>query len=126
LYGEELRSGVVEALHPGIECGVVVMTVLDLSAVNVALPSIQRDLRAAPANLQWVVVVYGVAFGAAAGVAAIAGSIFGRLLVQGPGWQWVFYINVPVGVVLAGARAGARGGRRAGRRNTPGPISVVP
>jgi MFS family permease len=164
-------------------CGVVAMTVLDLSVVNVALPSIQRDLHATPASLQWVVVVYGVVvagflllggragdlaghrrvlvtgvgvlaaaslvgglsgtlgvliaaragqglgaalaapnalailsrtfaegpqrnralgiFGAAAGVAAIAGSIFGGLLVQGPGWQWVFFINVPLGALLA-------------------------
>jgi MFS family permease len=165
-------------------CGVVAMTVLDLSVVNVALPSIQRDLRATPADLQWVVVVYGVVvagflllggragdlaghrrvlvtgigilaaasllgglsstlgvlvvaragqgfgaalaapnalailsrtfaegpernralgiFGAAGGTAAIAGSVFGGLLVQGPGWPWVFFINVPLGVVLAG------------------------
>ncbi len=41
-------------------------------------------------------------FGAAAGVAAIAGSILGGLLEQGPGWQWVFFINVPMGLLLAG------------------------
>ncbi len=41
-------------------CGVVAMAVVDLSVVNVALPSIQRDLHVAPADLQWVVVVYGV------------------------------------------------------------------
>ena len=41
-------------------CGVVAMTVLDLSVVNVALPSIQTDLDAKPADLQWVVVIYGV------------------------------------------------------------------
>jgi MFS family permease len=165
-------------------CGVVAMTVLDLSVVNVALPSIQADLHAKPADLQWVVVIYGVIvagflmlggrtgdlvghrkvlvtgigvlavaslvgglsgtlgvlvmaragqgfgaalaapnalailsrtftegpernralgiFGAAGGTAAIAGSIFGGLLVQGPGWQWVFFLNVPLGTVLAG------------------------
>jgi hypothetical protein len=38
-------------------CGVVAMTVLDLSVVNVALPSIQTDLDAKPADLQWVVVI---------------------------------------------------------------------
>src|ERR1700738_4427225 len=40
-------------------CGVVAMTVLDLSVVNVAPPSIQADLHAKPADLQWVVVIYG-------------------------------------------------------------------
>ena len=33
-------------------CGVVAMTVLDLSVVNVALPSIQASLHARPADLQ--------------------------------------------------------------------------
>ncbi len=41
-------------------CGVIAMTVLDLAVVNVALPSIQADLAADPADLQWVVVIYGV------------------------------------------------------------------
>ncbi|MGH3985196.1 MAG: hypothetical protein ACRDSN_24230 [Pseudonocardiaceae bacterium] len=41
-------------------CGVIAMTVLDLSVVNVALPSIQAELGAEAADLQWVVVVYGV------------------------------------------------------------------
>jgi MFS family permease len=165
-------------------CGVVAMTVLDLSVVNVALPSIQASLHAKATDLQWVVVIYGVVvagflmlggrtgdlaghrkvlvtgigvlaaaslaaglsgtlgwliaaragqgfgaalaapntlailsrtfaegpernralgvFGAAGGTAAIAGSTLGGLLVQGPGWQWVFFLNVPLGAVLAG------------------------
>ncbi len=165
-------------------CGVAAMTVVDLSVVNVALPAIQASLHAKAADLQWVVVIYGVVvagflmlggrtgdlaghrkvlvtgigvlaaaslagglsgtlgfliaaragqgfgaalaapnalailsrtfaegpernhalgiFGAAGGTAAIAGSIFGGLLVQGPGWHWVFFLNVPLGAVLAG------------------------
>ena len=31
------------------------MVVLDVSIVNVALPSIQKDLHFSPENLQWVV-----------------------------------------------------------------------
>jgi MFS family permease len=41
-------------------------------------------------------------FGAASGIAAILGSVCGGLLVQELGWQWVFFINVPLGAVLAG------------------------
>jgi MFS family permease len=175
-----LSKGSVLALM----CGVVAMTVIDLSVVNVALPSIQAGLHARAADLQWVVVIYGVVvagflmlggrtgdlaghrkvlvagvgvlaaaslagglsstlgwliaaragqgfgaalaapnalailsrtfaegpernhalgiFGAAGGTAAIAGSVFGGLLVQGPGWHWVFFLNVPLGAVLAG------------------------
>lgn len=38
-------------------------------------------------------------WGATAGVATLVGPIVGGLLVDGPGWEWIFFINVPVGVV---------------------------
>ena len=39
------------------------MVVLDVSIVNVALPSIQTDLDFSPENLQWVVSGYALTFG---------------------------------------------------------------
>jgi EmrB/QacA subfamily drug resistance transporter len=39
------------------------MTLLDVSIVNVALPSIRTGLHAAPSDLQWVVSGYALAFG---------------------------------------------------------------
>ena len=38
-------------------------------------------------------------WGATAGVATLVGPLVGGLLVDGPGWQWIFFINVPIGVV---------------------------
>ncbi len=38
-------------------------------------------------------------WGAVAGVASLIGPIAGGLLVDGPGWEWIFFVNVPVGVV---------------------------
>jgi EmrB/QacA subfamily drug resistance transporter len=38
-------------------------------------------------------------WGATAGVAILVGPLLGGLLVDGPGWEWIFFINVPVGVV---------------------------
>lgn len=35
------------------------------------------------------------------GVGAAAGVLLGGLLTDGPGWRWIFYINVPVGVLVA-------------------------
>ncbi len=39
------------------------MTVVDLTIVNVALPTIGRDLHFAESSLQWVVTAYGITFG---------------------------------------------------------------
>ncbi|GGL48410.1 MFS transporter [Microlunatus endophyticus] len=38
-------------------------------------------------------------WGAVAGIAGIVGPIAGGLLIDGPGWQWIFFINVPVGAI---------------------------
>src|SRR5215216_1063757 len=37
------------------------------------------------------------------GVGFAAGVLIGGLLTAGPGWRWVFFINVPVGIVLLAA-----------------------
>jgi MFS family permease len=39
------------------------MVILDATIVNVALPSIQRDLGFARENLQWVISAYAIMFG---------------------------------------------------------------
>jgi EmrB/QacA subfamily drug resistance transporter len=177
---DRVRPGVVLALA----CGVQFMVTLDLSVVNVAIPSIQADLGLAQADLQWVVVTYGVVLGgtlllggrasdllgrrrilvagvalfaaaslgaglsstlaqlvasrgvqglgaalaapaalativgafpegaprtkalgvfaAVSGAGASLGVIVGGLLTDGAGWEWVFLINVPVGLALLG------------------------
>ena len=46
------------------------------------------------------------AWGATGGIAATAAWIVGGPLIDGPGWQWVFWINVPVGVAIAALAAG--------------------
>jgi EmrB/QacA subfamily drug resistance transporter len=38
-------------------------------------------------------------WGATAGVATLVGPILGGVLVDGLGWEWIFFINVPVGIL---------------------------
>lgn len=54
------------------------MTLLDVSIVNVALPSIESALGAGPDELQWIVAGYALAFGVILVAAGRAGDIFGR------------------------------------------------
>jgi EmrB/QacA subfamily drug resistance transporter len=37
-------------------------------------------------------------WGSLGGIGATAAWLIGGLLVDGPGWQWIFFINVPIGV----------------------------
>ena len=39
-------------------------------------------------------------FGAAGGSAASIGVMMSGMLTSGPGWRWIFLINVPIGVVM--------------------------
>jgi EmrB/QacA subfamily drug resistance transporter len=38
-------------------------------------------------------------WGATAGVATLVGPLAGGVLVDGLGWEWIFFVNVPIGVV---------------------------
>jgi EmrB/QacA subfamily drug resistance transporter len=41
-------------------------------------------------------------WGATAGVATLVGPLVGGVLVDSLGWQWIFFVNVPVGVIGLG------------------------
>src|SRR3954470_8485524 len=54
------------------------MVILDVAIVNVALPSIARDLHFAAGNLQWVVTAYTLTFGGFLLLGGRAADIYGR------------------------------------------------
>lgn len=77
-------------------CGALLITGLDSTIVNVALPTIQRDLGASTAELQWVVDSYTVMF---AGLLVLAGTLGDRF-----GRKRIFVIGLAV--FAAGSLAG--------------------
>lgn len=54
------------------------MVVLDIAIVNVALPSIARELHFAPSALQWVITAYTITFGGFLLLGGRAADLFGR------------------------------------------------
>jgi len=185
------------------------MLVLDVTVVNVALPSIEASLHLSRAALTWVITAYALCFGglmlfggrsadlfgprrvlltgltiftaaslatglaqgaavmlggraaqgigaalmspaalsivtvafhgrernralgvwaAIAGVGSAIGVLLGGALTAGPGWQWIFFINVPVGLGLLIALPAVVTARRPdGRRriDLPGAMTVT-
>src|SRR5439155_1388937 len=180
-------------------CVAFFMTVLDVSIVNVALPSIKTSLHVSENSLQWVLIAYTITFGgllllggraadllgrrrmfmvgmalfsaaslvcglagsigvliaaravqgvgaaivspatlaiitttfeegsernkalgiwgAMGGSGAAAGVLFGGILTKYAGWEWIFFVNVPVGaLVLLLTRPVVRESRIAGLR----------
>ena len=62
----------------GVMCLSLVMVVMSVSGLNVALPSMQRDLGASASALQWIVDSYALVFAALLLPAGALGDRFGR------------------------------------------------
>src|SRR5829696_6754220 len=73
------------------------MIVLDLTIVNIALPSAQKDLGFSNDERQWIITAYALAFGSLLLLGGKLGDLFGR--------KWTF-----VGGLLGFAIASALGG----------------
>ncbi len=60
-------------------CVAMFMTVLDVSIVNVALPSIKTALNVPEKDLQWVITAYTIAFGGFLLLGGRAGDLLGAV-----------------------------------------------
>jgi EmrB/QacA subfamily drug resistance transporter len=188
----------------GICCTSILLSSLDVSIVNVALPSIHRDLGASLDDLQWIVDAYSLViacllmlsgsmadrfgrrrvflvglvvfttgsglcaaapslnalvaarvlqavggsmlnpvamsiirnvfpdsreraqaigiWGAVIGISIAFGPVIGGLLVDGPGWRYVFLVNVPIGIAALGLAAAIVPESRAARARRFDPV----
>jgi EmrB/QacA subfamily drug resistance transporter len=72
------RRGGSDALVLALVCLAQFMVVLDVSIVNVALPSIRQELHFSQAGLQWVVNAYAIAFAGFLLLGGRAADLYGR------------------------------------------------
>src|SRR6266571_7768633 len=103
------------------------MTILDVSIVNVALPSIARSLHFSRENLQWVITAYSIAFGGFLLLAGRAADLLGRRRVFVVGVALFTIASLVCGLaqsegMLIGARAVQGLG---GAIITPAALSIV-
>lgn len=98
------------------------MIMLDSTVVAIANPTIMAQLRIGYATVVWVTSAYLLAYavpmlvagrlgdrfgpknalgawGTVASVASLVGPLAGGALVDSMGWEWIFFVNVPVGVI---------------------------
>jgi MFS family permease len=101
------------------------MILLDNTIVNVALPSIQRELDVNPGNLIWVVNAYVLALASLIMVGGTLGDRYGR--------KRVFLVGLAIFTAMSAAcaplhgrvdahRRARRAGRRCGSRRTAQPV----
>ena len=86
----------------GIMCLSLVMVVMSVSGLNVALPSLQRSLKASSTELQWIVDAYSLVFSALLLPAGALGDRFGRKRALLLGLA-VFAVGSVIGGIATGA-----------------------
>jgi EmrB/QacA subfamily drug resistance transporter len=84
-------------------CVAFFMVILDVSIVNVALPSIAVDLELSQGTLQWIVTAYSLAFGGFLLLGGRAADVFGRRRVFMLGMALFTFGSLMCGFAQSGA-----------------------
>jgi EmrB/QacA subfamily drug resistance transporter len=101
------------ALAPNIATLIVARTVQGIGAAIITPLSLTILTQAFPAGRRGAIV--GI-WGGIGGLAVAAGPLVGGAVTEGLSWHWIFWINVPIGLVaslLASARLAERRGQAA-------------
>ncbi|RMB61432.1 DHA2 family efflux MFS transporter permease subunit [Tessaracoccus antarcticus] len=87
-----LACGLVGSVNPLI----IARVVQGIGAAMMTPQTMATITRLFPANERGKAMAI---WGAVAGIATLVGPVLGGLLLDSLGWEWIFFINVPVGVV---------------------------
>ncbi len=110
-------AGALVAARAVQGAGSALMMPLALALLSAAFP---------PRRRAWAIGM----FTSVTGLAVLAGPVLGGAVTQAIAWQWVFWLNVPIGLVLmplimARIPADARGGAGAGASLDPGGLVLA-
>ena len=116
-------SSIVVAMAPGIEVLTAARAVQGLGAAILVPLSLTLLVQETPKEKRPVAIAF---WSSAQGLATAIGPLIGGAIVQFAGWQWAFWINVPIGLVLIlSTSAVVRNGTiAAGRFDMPGLIAL--
>ena len=122
LTGRPRRRGLL-----GLLALAQLMVILDISAVNVALPDLARDLRLGPTELSWTITSYSVVFGSLLLLGGRAADLLGRRRMFLTGLA-VFTVASAASAVAGGAASlfAARAGQGIGAAMlSPAALSII-
>ncbi len=91
-------ASALAALAPSVEVLVIARAIQGVGGAIVTPLTLTLLSSAVPAEKR------GVALGAWSGIAGLAvalGPVVGGAVIAGMSWQWIFWLNVPIGLVLA-------------------------
>jgi EmrB/QacA subfamily drug resistance transporter len=80
-------SGVLVAARVLQGAGAALMLPIALALLSAAFP---------PSRRTWALGI----FSGVSGLAVLAGPVLGGAIAQGVAWQWIFWLNVPIGLVM--------------------------
>jgi len=83
-------------LTPSITALIVFRVIQGIGAAVMTPGTLAIIIRAFPPRQHGLAI--GI-YGGISGLGLIAGPVLGGLLVQGESWRWIFFVNVPLGVV---------------------------
>src|SRR5919108_1279120 len=90
-------ASIAAALAPSVDALIVARAVQGIGGAIVTPLTLTILSAAVPANRRGLALG---AWGAIGGLAVASGPLVGGAVVEGISWQWIFWLNVPIGLVL--------------------------